>query len=221
MNKIRKNIIATALAILCLSALCALPARADEAVENIFQHVNELNPDLVDYSAAINVNIKAKWLFVPYSPKLAGHYYHKKPDKNKLVLEEAPSFIKNQPNAFGFSLPDLKRVTSKVARVTTLNGQKCYEIIAIPKYESSIVSQQFWVNCENYTVPRQVTNYEDDGKLTVNATYTVTGNYWVFDKMHAEFSFPKVKVQASADASYSNYKFNQGLTDSFFDTKKK
>lgn len=221
MKRISKHLMVTALTFLCLGVICTLPARADDEVENIFQHVSELNPGLVDYSAAINLNVKAKWLFVPYSPKLAGHYYYKNPDKHKLVLEDAPSFIKNQPNAFGFSLPDLTRVNSRVARITSINGQKCYEVVLIPKTERSFTSQQFWINCENYTVPRQITNYKDNGKLTVDATYTVIGDYWVFDKMHAEFSFPKVKVQASADASYSDYKFNQGLTDSFFEKKKK
>lgn len=217
MKKLFKSFILIALAIVFLGNL---PAQADTEVEDIFRQVRALNPDLIDYQANIYLSVQAKWAFIPYSPKLSGRYYHKQPDKNKLVLEEAPSFIKNQPNAFGFSLPDLEKYNSKVVRKTTFNGQPVWDISLLPKKDGSITSIQILVNCDNYTVPRQITNYKDNGKLVVDSTYTVVDKFWVFNRMHGEFSFPKVKVQATADATYTNYKFNQGLSDSFFEVKK-
>lgn len=217
MKKLCRSLAALALAVICLGVL---PARADSEVEEIFAKVNSLNPGLVDYQAALNLDVHAKWAFIPYNPKLAGHYYYKQPDKHKLVLEEAPSFIKDQPSAFGFHLPSLQKYNATVTGTSKLNGREVYEITLLPKQQNSITSMQLWVDCENYTVPRQITNYKDNGKLTVNATYTTIEDYWVFERMYCEFSFPKVKVQATATATYSNYKFNQGIPDSFFEKKK-
>ena len=208
-------------ALVCLF-LGSLPAHAEPSIEEIYQKVESLNPGLSDYSAAINMNVKAKWMFIPYSPKLAGHFYHKAPDKNKLVLEEAPSFIKDQPNAFGFNLPDLKQYSGKVNGTVDYQGRKVWDLYLFPKDSGkSVMNVEIYVDCENYTVPYQVTNYKDNGCLSITANYTKADDkYWVFKSMHGTFSFPKVKVNATADATYTDYKFNQGLTDAFFQTKK-
>ncbi|MBQ7567675.1 hypothetical protein IJT17_02605, partial [bacterium] len=144
MKKLCRSIVIIALAFICLGAL---PARANSEVEEIFGKVNDLNPGLVDYQAALKLDVHAKWAFIPYSPKLSGHYYHKKPDKHKLVLEDAPSFIKNQPSAFGFHLPNLAKYNSSVTGTTTLNGKKVYEITLLPKQTNSITSIQLWIDC--------------------------------------------------------------------------
>lgn len=197
-------------------------ARADEEVERIFHEIRTINKGLEDYQANIEIALNAKVAFIPYNPTMSGTYYHKAPEKHKLVLEKAPSYLKKYPNIFGWHLPKIEKFKSRVKNVTTLNGQKVWHILLLPKQGmGDIISVEMWVNCENYTVPRQTTNYKNDGLLSVDVDYIEKDGYQVFDKMRAQFVFPKVAVNAKATAQYSNYKFNQGLTDAFFEKEKK
>ena len=217
MKKLHK-VLGLALALLVLSVI---PARAED-VREVYQKINNINPGLVDYQATLNVDVNAKWAFIPYSPKLSGHYYYQAADKHKLVLEDAPSFLKKYPNAFGFHLPELTKYNGVVNGTTELNGRECILLTMTPKDPNkSVQSVQLWVDAENYTVPRQITNYKDNGRLSVNANYVQDQGYWVFDNMRADFSFPKVKVNATAKATYRDYRFNIGLTDAFFEKDKK
>ena len=148
---------------------------------------------------------------------MSGKYYYKAPDKHKLVLEKAPSYVKKYPNIFGWNLPKLEKFNSRVKETTTLNNQKVWHLLLLPKQGmGDIISVEMWVNCEDYTVPRQVTNYKNDGKLSVDVNYITKDSYKVFDSMSAQFAFPKVSVNAHATAKYSNYVFNKNLPDSFF-----
>ena len=82
------------LSIIGLALLIAAPARADEEVEKIFSKVKAVNHGLKDYQANIDISLRAKVAFIPYNPSMSGKYYYKAPDKHKLVLEKAPSYVK-------------------------------------------------------------------------------------------------------------------------------
>ncbi len=216
MRKQIKNLLIS-LSIIGLALFIAAPARADEEVDKIFSKVKAINHGLKDYQANIDISLRAKVAFIPYNPSMSGKYYYKAPDKHKLVLEKAPSYVKKYPNIFGWNLPKLEKFNSRVKETTTLNNQKVWHLLLLPKQGmGDIISVEMWVNCEDYTVPRQVTNYKNDGKLSVDVNYVTKDNYKVFDSMNAQFSFPKVSVNAHATAKYSNYVFNKNLPDSFF-----
>lgn len=218
--KYTKNL-AVLIAALFLMIGIAAPAHADDQVNNIFAKVNKINKGMKDYQANIDIQLHAKLALIPYNPKMSGKYYHKAPDKHKLVLEKAPSYLKKYPNIFGWNLPKLEKFNSRVTNTVTLNGQKVWHILLTPKQGmGDIINVEMWVNTENYEVPRQVTNYKNNGKLSVDVNYTTIDGYHVFDSMNAEFSFPKVSVNAKANANYTNYKFNQNLSDAFFADKK-
>ncbi|MBQ7529660.1 outer membrane lipoprotein-sorting protein [bacterium] len=198
------------------------PSKADEQVENIFNNIKNINKGLVDYQANIDIQLQARLAFIPYNPAMSGSYYYKAPEKHKLVLEKAPSYLKKYPNIFGWHLPKIEKFNSRVTETIELEGQKVWHILMLPKQGmGDIISVEMWVNCKDYTVPRQVTNYKNDGRLSVNVQYTTIEGYKVFDKMSAQFVFPKVAVNANATAKYSNYKFNNNLPDSFFEKEKK
>lgn len=220
-----KNTLRNSLAVLiaaCLLILVSGSARADEQVDEIFTHLRQFNGSVKDYQADINIKLNARVAFIPYNPTLSGKYYFKNPGKHKLVLEDAPSYLKKYPNMFGYNLPNLEKYASgRVVETTTLDGQEVWHIVLNRKPGlGDITTLEMWVNCKDYTIPRQVTNYKNDGKITVNAKYAEKEGYKVFDSMNAEFSFPKVAVSAKASASYANYKFNQNLSDEFFEVKK-
>ncbi|MGM9998826.1 MAG: outer membrane lipoprotein carrier protein LolA [Candidatus Bruticola sp.] len=217
---IKNFIVFMAVAIMALHL--ALPAQADEEVDKIFAQIKSLNQGLKDYQANIDISLRAKVAFIPYNPTMSGKYYYKAPDKHKLVLEKAPSYVKKYPNIFGWNLPKLEKFNSRVKEVVTLNNQKVWHLMLLPKQGmGDIISVEMWVNCNDYTVPRQVTNYKNDGKLSVDVNYITKDNYKVFDSMTAQFVFPKVAVNANASAKYSNYVFNKDLPDAFFQKENK
>lgn len=197
------------------------PAVADSKVDAIFARIKQINPGMLDYQADINIQLNAKVSFLPYNPKMSGKYFHKRPDKHKLVLEKAPSYVKKYPNIFGWNLPQLEKFNTRVVGEMDLNGQPTWRIELLPKQGMGDIQKvEIWVNRTNYTVPRQVTYYANDGELAVDVDYKTEGGYQVFETMVANFAFPKVSVQAKATATYANYKFNQNVPDSFFDSKK-
>lgn len=205
------------LGVLVTLVMLAAPAAADEQVEAIFQRIAAVNPGLIDYSADIAIDMDVRLAFIPYKPDMKGKYYHKRPDRHKLELTKAPSYVKKYPNIFGWHLPKLEKYRSIVQEETIFRGHPVYYIVMLPKGTVGDIQRiEMWVDKEDYSVPRQETHYKNNGLLAVDVDYTRAGDYLVFDAMRATFNFPSVSVKANASAKYSNYRFNQGLSDGFF-----
>lgn len=190
-------------------------AGAIEPVDKILAKAVAANPGLKDYSADIQLPLRATLGFIPYNKNLTGRYYHKRPDKHKLDLKNAPAVLKKYPNVFGFNLPDVARY--KVLKVSEMNLRgkvPVYKIILVPKKRTSDITEiDIYVNRKDYTIPKYDTFYVK-GHLYVNIDFRKEGKYLVFDRVQADFEFPN--VLATATATYSNYKFNQNPPDSFF-----
>lgn len=195
--------------------LIPLASVAKEPVDKILAKAVAINPGLKDYSADINLPLRATLGFVPYNPNLIGRYYYKRPDKHKLDLKNAPGILKKYPNVFGFNLPDMARY--KILRVQEMNLRgklPVYKIAMIPNPRTSDVTGiDIYVNRSNYTIPKYDTFYVR-GHLYVNIDFRKQDQYLVYDRVSAEFEFPN--VVATATATYSNYLFNQNLQDGFF-----
>lgn len=195
------------------------PAGADEAVEKIFSQARRVNPSLADYSADMTLRLDANLGFINYRPEMKGQYLFKKPNKHKLDIPKAPSYLRKYPSVFGFNLPALKNFESKVVDEISVDGSPCYHIHLLNKVtvNNDIEHLEIYVDKKNYTVPRYDTYY-NGGHLFVTSKYRQQDSYWVFERMTAEYKASSVSVQASAD--YSNYKFNQNLPDSLFGATK-
>ena len=207
---------------LCLLAgavLSAGQAQADEAVARIFEQARRVNPTLNDYTADMTLKLQANLGFINYHPEMHGQYLFKKPNKHKLDIPKAPSYLRKYPSVFGFNLPALKNYESKVVDEIEVEGAPCYHIHLLNKVtvDNDIEHLEIYINKKNYTVPRYDTYY-NGGHLFVSSKYRQQENYWVFERMTADYTSSSVTVQASAD--YQNYKFNQNLPDSLFNPAK-
>ena len=203
--------------LLFLCLVCCSGALADSRVEAIFEKVKKVNPKLVDYSADIDIDLVVRVGFIPYRPDANGKYYYKKPDQHKLELKKAPGYLKDYPSIFGWSLPSLEKYKSVVQQETEWRGQPVYYVVLLPKGSQGDIQRiEMWINRKDHTVPRQITYYSGNGKLEVQGSYARHDGFLVFDKMQANFDFPKASVKAQAVADYTNYRFNLGLTDDFF-----
>jgi outer membrane lipoprotein-sorting protein len=201
--------------LLGLVLLLPTAARADEAVEKIFAEARRLNPSLSDYCADMTLRLDANLGFINYRPEMKGQYLFKKPNKHKLDIPKAPSYLRKYPSVFGFNLPVLKNFDSKVVDEVVVEGSPCYHIHLLNKVTANndIEHLEIYIDKKNHTVPRYDTYY-NGGHLFVTSKYRQQENYWVFERMTANYKASSVSVQASAD--YSNYKFNQKLPDSLF-----
>ncbi|MFN8606234.1 MAG: hypothetical protein U0931_01790 [Vulcanimicrobiota bacterium] len=194
--------------------LLSLPALGVESVEKIFEKARSVNPGMEDSSADMSVDINAVLGFIPYKTAAGGKYYHKQPDKNKLDLKDAPSWLKRYPNVFGYKLPDLTRYNVLKQQEIDFRGQPVYKIQLVPKqHTNDITNIDIYFNRNDYSVPKFDTFY-NKGHLYVDMEYSRSDRYLVCNKLNADFEFPN--ITATATATYSNYMFNQKLPDSLF-----
>ena len=207
----------TSFSLMIMLALLWMPAFADPSVEALFEKVKAVNPNLQDYSAQIDIQMEVWVTILPYKPTAHGKYYFKRPDKHKLQLDKAPSYLKKYPKIFGWNLPKLEKYRSVVEKEMVHEGRNVYQVVMLPKGQvGDIIRQELLIDKEFHTVPLQRTYYKDNGLLEVRVKYKKESGFRVFETMNAKFDFPKASVQATAEARYKNYKFNQGLDDSFF-----
>jgi outer membrane lipoprotein-sorting protein len=189
------------------------------SAETLWQKLMEVNPGLNDYSVGVNIDANVRFLLLNPDLNLEGTYYFKKPDKHKLQLKRSYNFLEKYPNIFGWELPELSDHNSSV-KETTQGNRKFYVVTLTPKVRrSDLLRQEFWIDSSNYTVPRQVYAYDNNGRITVDVSYRNESGYWLYDRMTANFSFPGMKLQAKALANYGRYQTNMGLNDEFFASK--
>jgi hypothetical protein len=204
---------------ICLSlvaiALATGPVWAQSPVEKLFARSRGLNPTLRDYSADLKAHADATLTFVPYHVNLNGVYYHKRPDKYKLDLKDAPSFLKDKPSVFGLNLPALERYNCRILEDARVDGRSVAHVSMTPKSTggSDIQHIELYFDRSNGTVPRFDTYYSK-GHLFLNLHWVQDRGFWVYQQVDADFLFPAVK--ATLMAKYTGYKFNQGLSDELF-----
>jgi outer membrane lipoprotein-sorting protein len=188
--------------------------------EVLWDRLKTVNPGLQDYSVDVKIGVNVKFLLVNPDLNLEGNYYFKKPDKHKLKLKKSYNFLEKYPNIFGWELPDLSIHNSTVREVVE-NGKQFYVVTITPKEKrSDLQKEEYWIDPVNYTVPRQIYTYDNNGRITVNVNYRRDGGYWLYDRMNANFSFPSMKLTARAAANYGRYQTNVGLNDEFFAVNK-
>ena len=155
---------------------------------------------------------------------LTGAYYYKKPNKHKLVLNKntLKNLFAKYPNIFGWDPPKAEDFNATVKSGQMLDGRRCFYLVLIPKQGmGDLLKEELWVDEEYYTLPQHKYYYKNNGFIHVRAQYMNSGGYMVFKSMSASVSFPKVNINTSVSATYSDYQFNLGLTDEFFQIPKR
>ncbi|HEY3999973.1 MAG TPA: hypothetical protein VGO93_13950 [Candidatus Xenobia bacterium] len=213
----KKPILLTA-ALLILTTWVGQAAGAASApsVEELFTALKNANPGLTDYQSDIHIDLHVNYL-VAIPLDLHGKYYYKRPDHYKLVLEHAPQFVQKYPQIFGWNLPKLEDFNSRIVGQENVDGLPCWHVFLTPRHEmGDLQGQELWIDRQAAVFPRQIVHYRDAGQILIEVKYTTKDQYHLFDTMKAAFSFPKIHLTATADASYSNYLANQKLPDAFF-----
>ncbi|MCE1246905.1 MAG: hypothetical protein LWY06_09690 [Firmicutes bacterium] len=222
----KKNVVltiaVTAFLAFLISIMGIAPAQAaDKAptAKELWDKITKINPTLKDYTVPLRVSLQAKYQFLNPRMNLTGTYYFKKPDKHKIKLDRASSLLDKYPKIFGWNMPKLEDFNSTVS-LEKLNGRDCYLVTLTPKtIAGDVERERIWIDKENLTYPKHIYEYKKGGSISLEVQYRKDGDFMVYDKMNASFSFPAEKLSATAQAGYGKYVFNSGLSDSFFQEK--
>ncbi|MDQ2681050.1 MAG: hypothetical protein M3Y21_08525 [Candidatus Eremiobacteraeota bacterium] len=208
MNPIRIAVCAA----LALGMLTSAGMRG-QAEPSMLSRMLAVNPSLHSYQAAIHVDIALKTF--PYlSPSLDGMYYHKDPNKNKLVFQSglpaiAKQFDKLYPRIEG---PAQWKTVYFVTQTGDDGTNTSFKLV--PRIHSRISHIDVKVDDKTATTSTMQWNYNDGGYATLNQTYAlVNGNYLPTAQTgHVEVP----SYIADVKSSFSNFKLNPSIPDSFF-----
>ena len=200
-----------------LAFLLALPAWAAPSADTIFTRARAINPGMNDSVSDVGIRMNATLGFMPYRPALSGRSYYKRPDKFKLDLDNAPSYMRKFPSVFAFKLPDLTRYNVLRVQELAWKGQPVYKVMLSPKSPGNITSIDVYINRTDYTVPKFDTFYTQ-GHLYLEVAFRKEDGFLVPDRLDGDYE--TASITATAQALYTNYRFNQGLSDEMFQAKK-
>lgn len=199
-----------ALAASLLMAAFATPAIASD---DLLQRASQINPHLNSYEASIRVDVSMK-TFPFLSPTLGGTYYHKEPNMDRIVFSSGLPAIAQQ---FSNVYPRVES-PSHWADVYTINkvgdngSQTTYQLI--PRNSARVQRVDARLDDRTATVTYMRWNYVDGSYAEVSQSYAqVHGNYLV-SRQTGHVDFPAYK--ADLTSSYSGYRLNVPLSDSFF-----
>lgn len=187
----------------------------------IYDKSENLNPKLKDYTAGLDIAVSVKLALLRLPLSLHGTYFYKAPDKHKLELQNAPPLLSKYPQIFGMRPVKPQEHTMSRLPDEELNGRKVFVLRFDKKDNADYRGATLWIDQEDYTTPRRLYTYKDNGKIEVELKWRKDGGYTIPDEVSANFDFPKHGAAATATAKYGSYSFNNGLDDKIFDDKKK
>jgi len=191
-------------------------------IKSIVERSQTLNPKLKDYVAGVGINLNPKLGILRLPIDLHGKFYFKAPDKQKIELENAPTLLQKYPQIFGIRPLKPEEHDITLLPDDRLNDREQH-VLRFDKKDpgGDYRGQTIWFDKERGTITRTVYNYKDDGRITIDLSWQKLSDYTVLDTVNAELDFPKHGVSATGTAKYTDYKFNQGLSDDIFVEKKK
>jgi hypothetical protein len=208
--------------------------------DQILNEVKKNFEKIEDYSVDVTIKMDVSFLKVPDTK---AKIYYKKPDK---VNIESKQFALLPRRALDISPTSLLKgkYTAIFDKFETLNGVKTAVIKTIPLGESSeVVLSTFWIDITDYVVRKVEISTKVNGTFTIDLNYNSQTKFRqlpssiIFSFNVSKLNIPKRfsgqeendKADTTSNKStigkvfidYSNYKVNQGLPDSLFESKGK
>lgn len=200
-----------ALAAAALGASWVLPGRADG---DLLARMARVNPHLKSFTAAVHADVSMRTF--PYlSPSLDGTYYHKEPNKDKLVFTSGLPVIAKQ---FSKIYPHLESPARWTAvYVVTVEGDQAgiTTLKLVPRMAGRIDHIDAKVDDRRATVLEMRWNYVDGGGYaTLDQQYSsYRGNYLV-SRQNGHVEIPN--YTADVKSTFSEFKLNAKIPDSLF-----
>jgi len=218
------------------SSINAQQKDAQKILDVVIQKFNKVK----DYEADISAKVDISFIKVP---ETKAKIYYKYPDKTKI---DSKGFAMLPKQSVNFSPADMLKGDFNVFYVKTekINNTNLDVVKIIPNDDSSdVILSTLWID----EVQMQIKKVEMTGKRTGTTTIDLEyadKNYSLPSKVVFSFNLGNVNMPQQAQTnqdkdeheqrrgrnqslsgkvilSYSNYKINKGIPDSFFEEKKK
>ena len=172
-----------------------------------------MNDRLHSYTADVRADV-VMHSFPYLSPSLTGTYYHKEPNKNKIVFTGGVPFIANQ---FSNVYPRVESPSHwndvYVISVEKDDGTYTY-FRMVPRTSGRIDHINAKVADESGELAELRWNYTGGGHATLDQTYGKVGAYWLVT--HQTGHFEDSNYNADVASTLSNFKLDAQIPDSVF-----
>lgn len=174
----------------------------------------QVNPHLHSYTSAIHADVRM--LSFPYlSPSLDGTYYHKEPDKNKLVFTSGVPAIAKQ---FSQVYPQVEsparwRELYQIAFLSDAAGVTTFRLV--PRRGGRVDSIDAKVDDRSATVTELRWNYADNGGFaTLDQHYANVRGNLIVDRQSGHVEVPSYTVDVRS--TFGKFKLNPKISDAVF-----
>ncbi len=214
-----------------IAIAAGLPAQTITA-EKILLNVKANFDAVKDYSVTLTGTVNMERLKVP---KMIVKLYFKQPNKFKTESKGTTFLPRTMLDINPTDL--LNRFDGSVMGKEIVEGRSLYKIRLISKPEKGKqVRESFiWVDENNWTITRFESYPQEGRKIEIKIeSIVIDGKYILPSKISASFDFEqkadslaerfnpnRIPRSGSAELIYSDYHINTGLTDEFFEQKKK
>lgn len=208
--------------------------------QKIINEVKAKYDKIHDYEVDINIRLDFSMVKIP---ETNAKLYFKQPDKVKI---DSKGFAMLPKQSINFSPAQFLQgdYTAIYVKSETIDGNKLDIIKIIPNSDSTdVVLSSIWIDQKQKVIHKIETTTKKSGNLLVNLTYSNQnsilpssvvfsfnlGNLPVPEEINEDKEGQKetrntprrnLSVSGKVFMTYTNYKINKGIPDSFFDEKK-
>lgn len=200
------------LAIVALTAVGLAPARSS-AADDLLTRMAGLNPTLRTFTATMHADVALK-TFPFLDVHLAGTYYHKEPDRNKIVFTRGVPAVAQQFDELYAHIESPSR-WSQVYTVTVVSDDgKSTTFRLVPRKRGNVDRIDAVADDRSATVRSMRWTYDNGGYAEMQNRYgTVDGNVVVLSQTgHVQ----EPGYTADITSTLDNYTINAPIADSVF-----
>lgn len=195
------------------AAASTSPAGAQQQNAALLQRMSEQASHVRSYTADVHADVSMKTF--PYlSPSLDGEYYHKEPNKDKLVFTSGlPSIAKQFSKVYPHvESPSRWNVVYVVSSQGDAGGITTFRLV--PRKRGRVDHIDARVDDKLATVVSLRWNYIDGGYATLDQEYAAVNGDYLVSKQTGHVEVPH--YTADVTSTFSNFKINANIPDSVF-----
>lgn len=211
----KRNITAAAWCCFALAASAAAGRAQTPAPANtpLMQRMIAQSESVQTYTAQVHADV-AMHTFPFLSPSLDGTYYHKEPNKNKIVFTSGVPLIAGE---FSKVYPQVESPSqwNDVYVVTQQGDQSGYTTFTlVPRKHGRVDRIDAKVDDKTAEVTSMRWNYGDGGYATLDQTYSTVQGHLLVTGQTGHFQDPN--YNADVKSTFSGFKINAPIPDSVF-----
>ncbi|HET9392713.1 MAG TPA: hypothetical protein VFO29_04195 [Candidatus Rubrimentiphilum sp.] len=188
-------------------------SRAAEPVSPALQKLIALNDRLHSYTADVRADV-VMHSFPYLGATLTGTYYHKEPNKNKIVFTGGVPLIANQFSNVYPRVESPSRWNDVYAITVVKDDGKYTSFKMVPRNPGRIEHVDAKVADQSGELAELRWNYTGGGYATLDQSYGKVGAYWLVT--HQTGHFQDSNYNADVTSTFSNFKVNAQIPDSIF-----